>query len=137
MPESQDADDTRTTLLDTRAALAPRMAERRGTLRYPCELQAFCQASAGESDTVWCAWVRNVSRSGIRLLLRARPRPHTRLTVGLLVNVPGLPRTVLADVMHSVPLRYGGWLVGCRFVQALDDDQFHALLDRVNAFHGT
>jgi hypothetical protein len=109
-----------------------RMQERRESLRYPCELDAFCQPAAlGPAAPCWCvAKVRNISRTGVRLLVRAQLEANTRLTVGMVLRVPGLQRTLAAEVVHRAPLRYGGWMLGCRFVNPLRGDQVRSLLLR-------
>jgi hypothetical protein len=116
-------------------AFIRRMQERRGSVRYPCELEAFCQpATLGpETPCWWVAKVRNISRTGVRLLLRAQLEASTRVTVGMVLRIPDLPRTLAAEIVHAAPMRYGGWMLGCRFPSPLRGDQLRSLLARAPA----
>jgi hypothetical protein len=109
------------------AALLP--ADRRGVPRHAYELQPFCCfASDGEAGSP-PARVRDISTTGIGLLLEQPLKPGAVLILRLQVSDGRLSRPLPARVMHSTPQPDGGWLVGCQFVRPLGSQQLRALLE--------
>jgi hypothetical protein len=96
--------------------------ERRRRIRWACN-EALChQGPALRPGSRW-AWLLEVSAGGAGLLLSEDVPAGTRLALELapLVGVfQGL-------VVHNSHLGGGAWLVGCRFDEALSDDDLRAL----------
>jgi hypothetical protein len=95
--------------------------DRRDFPRQPSAVQTVCQPLAG--DLYLPARVRDVSQSGVNLIVT-----HL-LTEGTMVrvNVPGTPggphTTLLAGVMHSRELSTSSWAVGCMFSVELSPEE--------------
>jgi hypothetical protein len=103
--------------------------------RYACELPADCQpvAARGDKDILWAGRVRDVSRSGIGLILPRRFEPDTCLVLEFpaLSNLP--PETVLVRVVHATPRADRSWLLGCTFLSPLTRTELEACLDLARA----
>src|SRR5258708_7966264 len=106
-------------------------AERRASVRYPCESEAAFQP-AGEVWTFqyWQAKVADISTGGIRLLLPFRYVPGTTLNVGLAANANSLPIERLARVVHVSDQVGSHWATGCAFAGQLSDDELKAFLGK-------
>src|SRR5262245_34981456 len=87
--------------------------ERRAKVRFLCNQQAFCQPVT--EDLWWQATVRNLSYSGMALVITRRLEPGMTLAIEL----EGLARPVRACVIHVERQAEGGWLVGCELDQEL------------------
>jgi hypothetical protein len=87
---------------------------RRVTVRYPSNLRASCEplAARGKTGTEWQGLVKDVSRSGLGLLLDRRFEVGTVLTIDLPLD-PHCSYMVLARVAHATAQPEGDWLVGC------------------------
>src|SRR5947209_15861989 len=75
--------------------------ERRVVVRYPCYLGTSCHALPGDAATEWPARVRDISTSGIGLLVRRPFEPGTLLGVDLVSEDESLTYTLLTEVMHT------------------------------------
>jgi hypothetical protein len=102
---------------------------RRAWVRWPCDLEAFCQPHPVQTDRLW--WlgrVRKISRGGISLLLSLQLDVGTLLEVELHTRIAAFSRTLAARVVHAGPLRYGGWIYGCAFHELLSEEELRLLL---------
>jgi PilZ domain len=99
--------------------------DRRSHPRHPADVQIVCQPLVG--DVSLPARIRNVSQSGVNLIIS---QPLTEGTM-VRVNLPGSPggphTTVLACVMHSRETSPGEWTVGCVFSLELSADETRLL----------
>jgi hypothetical protein len=79
----------------------------------------------------WEAHIRNVSRSGIGLILPRRVGRGTRLAI----DIPGAngasPHTVLARIVRVLEEPDTCWFVGCTFVSELSDEELQALVHAI------
>jgi hypothetical protein len=108
----------------------PPRANCRVSERHPCGLKTSCQpvAARADNDFMWPAIVRDVSVSGIGLVL---PRRFER-GAGLAIEIPradgNRPESLLARVVHATSLPRGLWLLGCSFPSPLSEDELQGLL---------
>jgi hypothetical protein len=100
--------------------------ERRASVRYPCGLASSCHTITSRREDAWTATVKDISRTGIGLLLGRRFEPGMILAVEL--PVEGVPQLLLARVMHARSEGEGVWLIGCELVNPLAEDELKALL---------
>ncbi len=100
--------------------------ERRAAARFACDVPARCRLPA-DGHGSWPARVRDVSRHGVGLLAARRFEPGTLLAVELDPSADAAPRLLLARVVHAQSARGRNWLVGCRFLRPLADDEVAAL----------
>jgi hypothetical protein len=111
--------------------MQPPKAECRVSERRACQVQASCQP-ASANETRWKAVVEDISPTGLRIRLPRRFEPQT----GLAVELPGKdgedPSTIYARVVHVRSAGDGSWVLGCRLVGELSDDEVNRLatLDR-------
>jgi hypothetical protein len=108
---------------------APITLERRAHVSYSCGQEAFFQpAPQPLSDLWWQADVRNISLGGVALATRRRFEPGAILDIEL-AGPDGEPvRTLLARVVRVREQEDGLWLIGCRFIGRLGEEEFQALL---------
>lgn len=99
--------------------------ERRVWVRYEANVETACDPSDAEGETL-SAQIRDISRGGIKLVLKRSCEPGTMLTVGLPVVEGRSPLTVLACVVHVTPLADGEWAVGCNFARELSGEDLQA-----------
>jgi hypothetical protein len=102
--------------------------ERRVRVRHPQKLNTYAQRGAGDLDQVW--WmgnVRNISGSGIGLIIQNRFEEGTLLTLELENASRTGSHTLQAEVVRVFPER-GGWFLGCTFSRELTDTEIQELL---------
>jgi hypothetical protein len=77
---------------------------------------------------LWQATVRDISLTGLGLVLKRRFERGTGLAIEIPAkgDYPGV--TLLAKVAHTTALAGGSWLLGCAFVSELSDDALIRLL---------
>jgi hypothetical protein len=110
---------------------ASRPADRRTYVRLASDLAAMCRTTRRFHEVGWPGTVRDVSLSGVGLLVRHRFRPGTALHVELRENTGKLLRTVEVHVIHATAVLVEGsprWLLGCTLDQPLTDEEFRSLL---------
>jgi hypothetical protein len=102
--------------------------ERRAEPRYPCSLTVGCEPVAGKGQEPWGAEVRDISASGIALIVERRFEPGT-----ILVVMPPeqfeTPASLLARVVRAQAYGSGRWIIGCKLVNRLGEDDLRGLLD--------
>jgi serine/threonine protein kinase len=112
----------------------PSGENRRVSVRYPCSLETHCdlQISVHPEETElqdrWEATVRDLSVSGIGLLLPRRFEPGTNLTVDLRADAGGAGRSLEMRVARARRVAPGQWLLGCTFATPLGKDELRKLL---------
>jgi hypothetical protein len=100
-------------------------SDRRIAPRLPSSLKIVCYPLGGGLMERRQSRVRNVSRSGIGLVVDRPWKPGTTLVLEL----PGeeTTRTVRARVIHATPQMGGTILVGCALEQPLTDAEVGVL----------
>lgn len=96
--------------------------DRRAHPRYETEIRTVCRPIA--EGTEYHAVIKNVSRSGVNLVLDADLVPGTMIRI----EVPHGQNsthtvTMLGCVMHSTVLNENQWTCGCMFSLELNDDE--------------
>jgi hypothetical protein len=100
-------------------------AECRVYERHACKVPALCQPAAS-NEMRWEAIVEDISKSGVRLRLRRRFEPRS----GLAVELPGKNghETVYVKVMNVESDGNGSYVLGCKFMSELSDEEVERLL---------
>jgi hypothetical protein len=110
----------------------PPGAERRGSIRYPCDPESFgpdnsCRPITALKDDAWGATLRDVSTGGVGLVVKRRFEPGTLLSLDLQDAEQTASRTVLVRVVRLT--REGDdWVLGCAFIHKLTEAELLALL---------
>ncbi len=102
--------------------------ERRSYSRFPCGQSAFCRANQPRDYIFWTAQARDISATGIRLVLGHRFEPGTMLAVELLSPHQNMAREVAARVIYATDLGGSGWVIGCEFANHLSASELAALM---------
>jgi hypothetical protein len=102
--------------------------DRRGSERYASgpdsPWQAVCEGDSGGSR----AGVRDVSLTGLALVVRQPHRTGSVLVVRLQNRERRLARLLPIRVMHATQLPAGEWILGCQFVRKLTLPELQGLL---------
>jgi hypothetical protein len=103
--------------------------ERRVAVRYPGNTDAACRAYS-PSAGVYTAWVRDISATGVALLISCEFEPGALLTLELENSDRGVSRVLQARVVHALEVPPAGrWLHGCAFESPLTDEELHAFAE--------
>jgi hypothetical protein len=104
-------------------------SERRVRVRYTQALKTFCQRGTGELDQIW--WmgkVRDISCTGIGLVIQHRFDPETVLVVELENSNQTQSQSFQVRVIRTTPQPDGRWFLGCVFTKELTDAELKAVL---------
>ncbi len=101
--------------------------ERRESERLRCNQDTDCRLLGRPDDRPLAAWVRDLSATGISLLLPRRFAPGAILAIALENVSQRFLRRYLVRVIHTVEFPNGDWLHGCSFALPLDDDDLRVL----------
>lgn len=110
-----------------RAELARVEAERRTAPRHAVMMEALSRPLDGMDTIWWGATVRDLSATGIGLVLCYPFRAGAYLAVDL-QGKQGGSRTMLARVVHVRDQADGTWHVGCEFVKRLTDSDVDIMI---------
>jgi hypothetical protein len=103
--------------------------ERRVAVRYPGNPDAACHAYA-PSAGVYSAWVRDISASGIALLIECEFEPGALLTLELENPEQGVRTVLQASVVHALEVPPGErWMHGCAFERPLTEAELRAFAE--------
>ncbi len=103
-------------------------SDRRVAVRHDASPETACQAVAPSWGVVYAAWVRDLSASGIGLIVECLLEAGTWLTVELDNAGPGASLRLRARVIHAMEMPNEHWLHGCAFERELTDDELHAFV---------
>ncbi len=118
--------DSKSKGIGTNGAAPPLPRELRAEVRHPCELESAC--STGARETAWPARVRDLSASGIGLVLSRWFSKGAVLDVQIQQPNGSGPRRLLARVVHVRKQSDGQWLVGCALASRLSAETLQALI---------
>jgi hypothetical protein len=104
------------------------VAERRAWVRYPCDLEAFCQLIAEEAEVLWPSRIQNISAGGMALLATRPFQLGALLEVEIQLSSKRFSRPTLVRVVNVTPHSQGGWFVSCKFPCPLAEHELRALL---------
>jgi PilZ domain len=98
--------------------------------RHACGLASRCQPAStfGKEDLKWSGTIENVSIGGVGLILERRFEKGTGLAIELPGNAVNDAYVVLAKVVHVRRQTNGTWMLGCKFVSELSEDEVRRLL---------
>jgi hypothetical protein len=103
------------------------LAEARVYERHSCQVRASCQPAAA-NEMRWEAIIEDVSQGGVCLRLRRRFEPRS----GLAIELPGIDghdaETVYAKVVRVTSAGDGTYLLGCKFMSELSEEELHRLV---------
>ncbi|MCI0684191.1 MAG: PilZ domain-containing protein [Gemmataceae bacterium] len=98
----------------------------RATVRYRCAPATSGKVFLADDQELRRAWVMNLSKQGIGVLL-PRPVPvGAYLTIQMRASQGAVSMT--GHVVHATLHGQGEWLIGCEFMQPLNDDELEELL---------
>jgi serine/threonine protein kinase len=109
-------------------------ADRRAAVRHSFTLAAACAidtaVAGGGADTTedWPAVVRDISATGLGLILARRFEPGTELTVDLDLKADAPPKAVRVKVVNVRPDAMGHWRHGCAITAPMTDGDLLRLL---------
>jgi len=103
--------------------------DRRIAVRYAGNPETDCHASVSPGGS-HPAWVRDISASGVALLMARAVAPGTDLTLVLENASLGVTRLLRARVVHALEVPPNGyWLHGCSFERTLTDPELRAFAE--------
>jgi hypothetical protein len=117
-----------TTLTLDEPAPAVCRRERRASVRLQSSAKGCCQSLSIQREAGWEATVRDISCSGIGLLISRRFEIGTLLAIELAEAAEGPTRLLVARVVRLLPQSEGHWLVGCKLMSSLSEDEVRLLL---------
>lgn len=94
----------------------PPEGDRRGRQRHPCRLEATCRLAEPLRGPTWPAIIWDLSHGGVGVLLRRGFRQGTILTVQAQITPQSPVRTLMVEVVRSVP-QGDCWLLGCVMIK--------------------
>jgi len=102
--------------------------ERRAAIRHNIDRPTSCRAIALVCEKPWPAVVRDISTTGIGLILQEPVEIESFLAVELPRNFGAPPLRIQARVVINRPQPDGTWLVGCRLARPLSSEEVESLL---------
>jgi serine/threonine protein kinase len=114
-------------ILTPLAPVANRRKTRRFALQLGCSGGVDSSIHAGGKPEMWPLIVRDVSTTGLGVLVARRFEVGTELSVDLSQD-PSKPRPVTVRVVRVQRERAGHWIHGCLFERSLTDEQLRALV---------
>jgi len=103
--------------------------ERRVAVRYPGNPDAECRTYAPLAG-VYAAWVRDISTTGVSLLIACEFEPGAFLTIELQNLEQGITCVLRARVVHTLEVPPDErWLHGCEFERPLSDEELQAFAE--------
>jgi hypothetical protein len=103
-------------------------AERRAWIRYPRRLLTMWQLFGSRQEESWNASLRDISLTGLGLVVNRSFPPGTVLTIRVQTGSRKCSRTMLVRVKHCAAQPNGDWHVGCSFVVKLKEEELAELL---------
>lgn len=107
---------------------APGQRNRRTTVRYHCAPATPGKVFLPEDHEYQRAWVENLSRNGVGLVLDRYIPMHTVLTVRMHQGDNGATVDLVAQVVRVEQRRDGDIYVGCELMETLSLEKLDALL---------
>jgi len=106
----------------TRTQATPAI-ERRISTRYPCNLATSCRVMAFVVGERIAVRVRNISATGISLIVSQPVDPGTRFTVELQSTTRNVSCELEVRVVYCIDHPNGESILGGRFAQQLPEDE--------------
>lgn len=102
--------------------------DRRASVRHFARPDLTGTACESRRNRPWKALIRDLSTTGIGLVLNQTFDAGTELAIELYSPDMVLSYTLLTRVAHSTRQGNGSWLIGCRFVRELSEEELRNLL---------
>ena len=103
--------------------------ERRLAQRTGCDPGSGCQIIDPRTGRSWPAAIRNLSATGVSLIVGRQFEAGELLSIELFHTGRGFSRKFLVQVSHSdICCPDDTWLHGCRFARPLREEELQALL---------
>lgn len=103
--------------------------DRRRAERFNCNIQTACVVISLVEPVLLAVKVRDISQTGIGLVLSTRLQPGAFIAVKLQGSKEKAPRVVRAQVMHAtIQQDKRSWLAGCSLVGELGKDELALLI---------
>lgn len=115
-------------------AVSPnKAAERRASVRYECDPDSFstdnsCRPITASKRESWPAMVRDLSTSGIGIIVNRRFEPGTLLTVDLEDAGRTSQRSLLVRVIRTAQEHPNSWVHGCAFTHPMSEAELLDLM---------
>jgi serine/threonine protein kinase len=109
------------------ATSRPFNKERRTNFRYSSALCGLCQPVEGEEEYRWSVQVKNISASGISMLVHRRFEIGTPLRIELGATQKSPSRILVGRVVRLKPYPGQRWETGCTLIKKLSDEEASAL----------
>lgn len=108
-------------------------AERRASVRYQCDPESFshdnsCRPITASKRESWPATVRDLSTSGIGIIINRRFEPGTLLSVDLEDADHTAQRSLLVRVMRAAQEAPDSWVHGCAFTHPMSEAELLDLM---------
>jgi hypothetical protein len=103
-------------------------ANRRATVRYHCAPATPGRIAIPPKLEMQRAWILDVSRGGVGLLLDRPVKPDQRVTLRLSGAASGQVYELTARVAHTTQEPCGDWVIGCELDRELSRDELDDLL---------
>lgn len=104
-------------------------SDRRTMIRHRRELAVTLETLQMTGTSPWPGWTQDLSAEGACLAIGRRFEPGTPVAITFDEGT-ALPLRILAKVVRVEAARHG-WLLGCRFIQPVDSEEFRLLLQEV------
>jgi hypothetical protein len=101
--------------------------ERRGGARYAIEMEAVCRAAINAAGQRWQATITDLSSTGLCLLAKRRFEMGSVLEITFTLKTDDSTMNQLARVRWAKATESKAWLLGCEFVNAIEDDDLEAI----------
>lgn len=102
--------------------------ERRRAIRYECGLETSCQLMAQVDGDAWPAKVRNISVSGISLVVARKLDPETRVNVELYNKSRKYYCQIPLRIIYVLEKQDGNYILGAAFTRELSLEELQGLL---------
>jgi hypothetical protein len=97
------------------------IVEQRAFARHFCEIGAVVDS--------WPAKIENISRGGLKVIIRRRFEVGTILKVEIALQGEEIPSMLLVRVVRITQEPDGSWGLGCAFNQEISEEQLQELLN--------
>jgi len=102
--------------------------DRRAAVRYSCELGSLCQEVKDTVEEQWPARIKDISTTGIAVIVNRSFRPGTQLGIELQSEDESIRYTLMTQIVRTDEQGSDFWLLGCEFARPLSEDEVQRLL---------
>jgi hypothetical protein len=106
----------------------PPHAERRASVRHLSGAEVVCHLPNPVGTEANEAWVRDISRTGINILLERRFEPGNLLVLELTSRDQAISSQLILRVVHTIECPNGHWLHGAAFLRELSEAELRAFI---------